>query len=332
MARNMVSVIIPVYQAEKYIRGCIESVQNQTYQDLEIIVVNDGSTDATYDIIKEIATTDKRIIIVNQDNKGVSEARNVGIESANGEFITFVDSDDKIEPELCENLVNVMIEKNTDVVISGISIIKKNQIRIITENKLQKYNKVEMLQKYEVHANSYIYQNVLAKLYRTEILKQCKFNKDIRLGEDLLFNYQVFAYVSNICIIPYSGYKYLLNQQSATHRFDSDDFETQKAVRKYESKFYLDALGGQEISQIIEKRYVANSINIIVSLVTTESYKNCMKYLKIYLQDNFFQEKLTLYGPSDFRLKVAAFFCKKKAYMMLYILGKMNKWKNKITK
>ena len=99
------SVIVPVYNGEKYIKDCLESIINQTYRDLQIIVVNDGSIDNTEAIVGEIANKDSRVQLINKENGGVSSARNLGLEYAKNEFLTFVDSDDTLDTDMYENLM-----------------------------------------------------------------------------------------------------------------------------------------------------------------------------------------------------------------------------------
>ncbi len=111
----MVSVIIPVYNSEKWIRKCIESVTSQSLRDLEIICINDGSTDGSADIIREYSRGDDRIILIDQENKGVSEARNAGLNTATGKYLAFVDSDDILEPEAIETLYRRMEERSLDL-------------------------------------------------------------------------------------------------------------------------------------------------------------------------------------------------------------------------
>ena len=113
--KNKISVIVPVYNTEDYLERCIRSIMNQTYKNLEIIVVNDGSTDDSLNILESLREEDNRIIIINQENMGVSKARNKGLDYATGEFITFVDSDDFIEKDMYEIMINHLIEEDADL-------------------------------------------------------------------------------------------------------------------------------------------------------------------------------------------------------------------------
>ena len=113
---ELISVIVPVYNVESYIAECIESIQNQTYMNLEIILVNDGSTDASGDICDQYAAYDERIKVIHQENGGLSAARNTGIEAANGDYISFVDSDDYIRLTLFEDMLQLLKEYDLDII------------------------------------------------------------------------------------------------------------------------------------------------------------------------------------------------------------------------
>ena len=115
-----VSIIVPVYNVEKYLRECLESIINQTFQDIEIICVNDGSTDNSRKILTEYAQTDSRIKITDKENGGLSSARNAGLKIAQGEFISFIDSDDWVDKTMIEKLYNNIRALNTDISICAV--------------------------------------------------------------------------------------------------------------------------------------------------------------------------------------------------------------------
>ena len=110
------SVIVPVYNTEKYLERCIDSIVNQTFKNVEILLINDGSTDNSIEICRRYEKNDERIKLINKQNSGVSETRNIGIENATGEFITFVDSDDEIALNMYEQMIGAANEKDADIV------------------------------------------------------------------------------------------------------------------------------------------------------------------------------------------------------------------------
>ena len=113
---ELISVIVPVYNVESYVAECIESIQNQTYMNLEIILVDDGSKDMSGDICDQYAAYDERIKVIHQENGGLSAARNTGIEAANGDYISFVDSDDYIRLTLFEDMLQLLKEYDLDII------------------------------------------------------------------------------------------------------------------------------------------------------------------------------------------------------------------------
>ena len=122
----MISVIVPVYNSEKYLKACIDSIIKQTYTDLEIICVNDGSTDGSLEILREFACMDSRVVVHSQENHGVSTARNVGLKFAHGEFVSFIDSDDEMELDMYELLIQTQNEYQADIVHCGYKRICRN--------------------------------------------------------------------------------------------------------------------------------------------------------------------------------------------------------------
>ena len=124
---DLISVIVPIYNVEKYINRCIDSIIEQTYTNLEIILVDDGSTDNSGSICDEYAKKDNRIKVIHKENGGVSSARNVGLDTAIGQYITFVDSDDYIEKKYCEILLKTLKKQKADCVACGYNRIYKNK-------------------------------------------------------------------------------------------------------------------------------------------------------------------------------------------------------------
>ncbi|MFT7861088.1 MAG: glycosyltransferase family 2 protein [Sulfurimonas sp.] len=185
MDKNVkVSIIIPAYNAEAYIERCLKSATNQTLKEIEVIIINDGSTDRTHEIIEELSHKDNRIIILNKQNEGVSVARNRGVEIAKGEYIQFLDADDWIEPTACEKMYNFAKKEHLDIVVSdffkdddhgNIKLRKDlNQEKKIYSNK-------------EYLSNLFIFESygyVWNKLFSRKLYKDIIFPEDISLGED----------------------------------------------------------------------------------------------------------------------------------------------------
>ena len=135
---NKVSIIIPVYNVQKYLRKCLDSIVNQTFKNIEIIIINDGSSDNSLNICKEYSKKDKRINIINKHNEGVSKARNTGLLYATGEYISFIDSDDWVEQNMIEELYNSITSNKADLCICNFIKENKNKRDYIKSNINQK--------------------------------------------------------------------------------------------------------------------------------------------------------------------------------------------------
>ena len=211
-----ISVIIPVYNIEKFLRKCLDSVVNQTMNDIEIICVNDGSTDGSLDILKEYATKDDRIIIINQTNGFVGSARNNGLKIAKGEYIQFVDSDDYLELNACETAYKYALLYNADVVVFGYKNFPEQVDNVKNKRYTLKHNEVNVFYGGLRSGRHLCKGGPCNKLYRHKIIKGCYFPKWIRCREDEHFNFQVDKKINTLVQIPEQLYNYRLNLNSIT--------------------------------------------------------------------------------------------------------------------
>ena len=208
-----VSIVVPVYNCEKYIERCIQSLIGQTYQDIEIIVVDDGSTDGSSDILQRLVAVDKRIISIRQENQGVSVARNKGLDTATGVYLTFVDSDDYVSEDYIEELVKCQIEHDADMVISGLCMVdSENRVmkRIIPGDYIRGKHEEWVFRM----------SAVAAHFYRRHIWEQyhIRFQKGER-GEDMPIALFFSAACQGIVTIPSAKYYYMQHEASASSHF-----------------------------------------------------------------------------------------------------------------
>lgn len=211
-----ISVIIPVYNVEEYLNECLESIINQTYCNLDIICVNDGSTDNSLNILRHFESLDNRIKVIDQTNQGVSSARNRGMEIATGQYISFVDPDDFLAPDTYEIAMN-KIKDNVDILVYGYSAFPNPTGWFITSGKSKDmiYNNDSVNAYFGCGSICTIVWN---KLYRTDLLKQYNltFNKNLKMAEDLCFNMNTFVYATKIQFINDQLYNYRLRSGSLT--------------------------------------------------------------------------------------------------------------------
>ena len=217
------TIIVPIYNAEKYINKCIDSILAQTYKNIEIILVNDGSTDNSLEICKEYKKKDKRIKVFNQKNSGVSQARNKGIDNATGELIIFVDSDDWIDADMIEQLEKVYERFKPDLINYKIYGRKKeyqDKQYLTKEDSLEKI--IDMIRKEQLNSP-------VDKVYKLEHIKKynIKFTDKIEIGEDLLFNFDYIKNINTLYIFEKELYhvEEIVNMNSLTKKYIYNKYE-----------------------------------------------------------------------------------------------------------
>ncbi len=220
MDKELVSIIVPVYNVEKYIDECIESLVNQTYKEVEIILIDDGSKDSSANIMDEWARKDSRISAYHYENGGVSVARNRGIEKAKGKYVFFVDSDDFAEIDAVETMI-----KEAEVNRLDLAIFNNYKAGEHERVKNEKYSKLrgiftgkEFFNNAVKEMNSFLLNIPWNKLYRLDIIKEngIEFNKDFKLGEDFIFNLEYFKYCKKVGIFEDVTYNYRLLETGLT--------------------------------------------------------------------------------------------------------------------
>ena len=211
----MISVIVPVYNVETYLEECLDSIQNQTYTDLEVILVNDGSTDGSQAICERYCQTDKRFRLINQSNQGQSVARNTGVASSRGEFIAFVDSDDIILANYLETLMHYMGE-DVDIVESQFTVHKKKFLAEKSQDTkiLFEGNSEEAV---KVVPNHLLSVNPVTKLYRRAIVESVPYLEEL-IFEDIYSGIGMLKHIRKIVKIDYVGYYYRQHATSTMHR------------------------------------------------------------------------------------------------------------------
>lgn len=221
-----VSVIVPVYNSEKYLSDCIKSILNQTFDNFELILVNDGSSDSSLEICRKFAIEDSRVVVIDKHNEGVSEARNSGLKNARGRFICFVDSDDIVEPNYIKALVNTQSKFNSELTISGVNLYYKDDI---TEYKVEEavFENTEFLNLFSFEDYLFLLRGPVCKLFLKDIIKSnnLTFNKAVHYGEDAIFVLQYCLYIKVVAFSNDVSYQYFRRSDglvcSKPHRKDS---------------------------------------------------------------------------------------------------------------
>lgn len=203
-----ISVIVPVFNCAEYLPSCVDSILSQTHQNLEVILVDDGSTDNSPLICEQYQQLDSRVHVIYQPNSGVSAARNSGLAFATGELITFVDGDDTIDQDMYELLVRVMQENNADISHCGYKRIDNKSTLLVHDTKqLIIQSRVDAL-RYLIEGKLFI-GSVCNKLYRRSMLEGLRLDEKLKNNEDILFNFEVFRRANVIAFADYAKYNYL---------------------------------------------------------------------------------------------------------------------------
>lgn len=213
---ELISIVVPVFKVEKYLDKCINSILNQTYKNIEVILVDDGSPDNCGKICDNYAKKDKRIKVIHKENGGLSDARNAGIDVANGEFISFIDSDDYIDAEYIELLYNTIKKDKTDIAISSHKVIyESGTILEKATNEQSILNPEEVLKR--ILYDDGIDLSAWAKLYKIELFENIRYPKG-RLFEDAATTYKLIDKSKKISINSKSTYNYIIRNNSITNK------------------------------------------------------------------------------------------------------------------
>lgn len=211
-----ISIIIPVYNTAQYLPRCLNSIINNTYHNLEILCVNDGSCDNSLSVLQEYADNDSRIVIVNQKNSGVSAARNTGMDMATGDFLAFIDSDDWIHPQYFEILLRMQQMYHADCVVCGVEIAENKQdAQCIDTNSVD----VSAVNLHDVMKDKFGRTNIWGRIYTKDLVGKTRFPVEIKIAEDTVFNLDVLCQKEDVVAIGVSEklYYYFQRPDSAVH-------------------------------------------------------------------------------------------------------------------
>jgi len=292
--KDKISVIVPIYNVEKYLNKCIESIINQTYSELEILLMDDGATDNSGKICDKYAEIDNRIKVIHKVNEGVSRTKNLGMEISTGKYIAFVDGDDSIEPDYFELLYNNIISKSADISILSYNVVREDGSHIegaVAENNLKDSEVVvyegediikELLKQKTI-------KNFVCKLYKREVLTD--FPVDINY-EDIVFSFEVMNMAKKVVYMNARKYNYLKRRGSITaivSEKNLNDFanaiynryevvnEQHPNLLKYNMYAFLESTVALSIKNVISGRQY-ESIN--------ESVNKYIDIIKNYAKDN----------------------------------------------
>lgn len=253
----IISVIVPIYNVEKYLARCVDSIVNQTYKNLEIILVDDGSPDRCPQMCDDYAEKDSRIKVVHKKNGGLSDARNAGMAVATGEYISFIDSDDYVSDDFFECLLDVMNKENSDIAECSV-------VKFYEDNRFDEFSDDLSVKTYDAKdamsaliAENPFHQHVWNKLYKTELVKDIPYAVG-KLNEDEFWTYQVFGRASKVAKLNKTMYYYFQRSSSI--------MGVGYNIRR------LDALEGKANRQ----KYIENNFPELSTQAKIDLYGSCM--------------------------------------------------------
>ena len=238
---SLISIVIPIYNAEKYLEECLNSIKNQTYKNIEVIMVNDGSKDDSETICKRFSEDDARFRYFTKVNGGVSSARNLGLDNVKGDYITFIDADDWIAEKHLELLINSIKKTNSDIGVSSYKEFNNKDtyyIRVYTKQEknllnFEKMNRDEFLTLFpKLMSTNVCFNNAVSKLFRKDLVKNLRFDTSIKYGEDLDFYFRLYMNVDSISYVNELTYVYRIHGDSTTSNFNQEHAEQELTIFK----------------------------------------------------------------------------------------------------
>lgn len=278
MINKKVSIIVPVYNSEKTILRCLDSILNQTYKNIEIIIIDDGSTDSSYNLIKSRLNNDNRIKLIKKENTGVSDSRNNGLGIITGEYVTFVDSDDWIELNLIKKMVEVLEKENVDIICCNYYLNYEDGKQKKIERKEKRLDKFNALNP----SSKYYFTTVWGKIFRKNVIDSLRFSTELYYSEDTLFYIQTLMNASSIYWIKETLYHYYINQSGTIKNKKLDKFITDFYARKKIYDLYKSELNNKELQNKAKIYAMYSAVNILYEYnkykLTNDIKLNELKY------------------------------------------------------
>lgn len=333
-----ISVVVPVYNVGKYLKRCIDSILFQTYGNLEIILVNDGSTDNSKAICESYLKLDKRIKLLNKENAGLGMARNTGIEHATGDIILFIDGDDYIADDMIESLYSDMLENEADTCVGSFTRSYENRIepqpnpsapKLFVDKEVRQELLVRMIGKGKV--DDYIEMSACKVLFSMDIIR--KFNiqfksERIFISEDLIFGTDYYSHASRVFLSENVGYFYCFNEGSLTTKYRPDRFKKQKEL-------YLEMVERTKKLGIYEEAKYRNMamfasisrycLKVEQKFSIPNGKKNALKNMNEICSDSLLQDVINQYNHFEpsYKSRLINFLIVKKCVRVLYYIMKL---------
>ena len=289
MKKDLISILMPVYNSEKYLRKCLEALRNQTYENIEIICVNDGSTDSSYEILLEYQNLDNRFKVFTQENSGPATSRNHCLSKAQGEFIMFCDSDDTYEPNMCQKMIETIKKENVNLVMCW--------AKVECEENVQRYNNADIWGNNITPIGKFDIYNMLIKfpcpllwhkIFKKELIDRYNLRfPDGLEHDDALFCYEYYCICKTAFGMKDKLYNYLLRENSIMDNFYKDKsglFDSIK-ISKYFYNFLVENKLEDKFSEVFLNLFVRHFLSIWRRLTDEEKQESIYNLSKSVIKN-----------------------------------------------
>ncbi len=327
-----ISIIVPVYNCEEFLKDSVSSLLNQTFSDFEVILIDDGSTDNSPAICDKLAQKDNRVKVFHTENGGPSRARNIGLDNALGDYIYFADSDDSVEAECLQTALKYLNEKGFEIVSFGITHIRNDGSDVITYKYTELKSNDELKKALPTYFKYCDVNPLCNKMFNADIIRKnnIRFLEGTVVEEDLMFNLEVFKHTNSMVIIPEAFYNYNCRTEgSVTTKYNPNKFVCIKKAYTNELTLFNE-WGVNTLDQMLHNKYLTHLSATINNLM----YKDCdmtkaqkIGSIKEYLTDEVSLSCCEKCIPDNKRNKMIMFFIKhnmaKTAYNIHHLVFKL---------
>lgn len=322
---DKISVIIPVYNVKSYLNKCIESVANQTYQNLEIICVDDGSTDGSSDLIDIWASKDSRIKPIHKENGGVSSARNAGLKIATGDYITFVDGDDYLETSAYQSIMECN-DNNADIIIFGFKTDFYSKKIKFLKSKTTKCIQCFVSKKdiFDKDLYKHMHNSICNKLFKRFVVQECAFDENMKLAEDLYFCLDAYKYANTFQFVDANPYHYIFVDTAKKYMDNSAEKSIQRNIDLSNRMIQL-GKDKQEAESQLKTDIIMTAYASLSEIINYTDYSVAKEIMKEWLNNTALKQSI-LFRNKKFdnaQIKAVIICCKFHSCLFTYISFKL---------
>lgn len=311
---SLVSILVPVYNAEKYLRQCIDSILAQTYRNLQVVIVDDGSKDNSLSICQNYASKDPRVEVYHQENQGVATTRNQLLKKVKGDYVLFIDADDWMDIEMVSQLVSLSNTSKADMVMCDRVVNDEKPSEI--ETKVFELDRRKAVEDFLYH--KYFTGSLWNKLFKSKDLDGIEFHKEVSYGEDALFCWQILKKARTVTVTNKQPYHYRINENSLSKTYNGHQFS---AYYVWEQIVNDVALSFPEYTSLAQAQF-CNQMTVILYDAMRHGYKKDQKIKKLTQIVSLYKRQMRKHGCSIRKYIFAIMLCHHYSMMQLFAFKK----------